>query len=503
LSKVNLYYERAKAFSPVPMTVTVTALTTTKKAGNRMMAKLSSIRTKPKKNQRDTMVDFFLQGDQKENAAKLIEEGVVNFIPNPPGVLDPKSQKRRRKKQMKRVQELMKQYSEAQVKQALESKVQDYWKNYALWPASWPEMREALELQTAFAEQFRSFSLVNDLNGAGVMKADSVVARSFKTFVCAAPVQVGIRNSPTADNSEKNMTGAVLKPGQVVVAENVVVVHDERFLKLPSAVTDAKGDLHAGVGGWVPEFKNDMHIMAEITKVEIGLWWYRVACEEFIELRQVPTYSRRFGSGWIMCPGEVCVVSLRCNIANSTWLQLADGRGWVFTMKSQDAMEQNQVASPVVMEQADKASLHEDLKQFDLDGDGQIDDNELEQALQAGLDQTTMSAVESGLWQYQVLEKPILSTGNVLNGSMLQPNEVFAVDLRAPASGKKTKEVSAKAKNSQLDRIWLRLYDGRGWIPKVDTDGKPLVRFTGSGNAQKKKAPKDVPPKEPWMYGVA
>ncbi len=32
-------------------------------------------------------------------------------------------------------------------------------------------------------------------------------SRSFKTFVCAAPVQVGIRNSPTADNSEKNMTG--------------------------------------------------------------------------------------------------------------------------------------------------------------------------------------------------------------------------------------------------------------------------------------------------------
>ncbi len=32
---------------------------------------------------------------------------------------------------------------------------------------------------------------------------------------------------------------------------------------------------------------------------------------------------------------------------------------------------------------------------FDLDGDGQIDDNELEQALQAGLDQTTMSASAS------------------------------------------------------------------------------------------------------------
>ena len=50
---------------------------------------------------------------------------------------------------------------------------------------------------------------------------------------------------------------------------------------------------------------------------------------------------------------------------------------------------------------------------------------------------------------------------------------------------------------------WLRLYDGRGWIPKVDAEGRPLVRFIGSGDAQKKKAPKDVLPEEPWMYGIA
>lgn len=446
-----------------------------------------------RKPRESTMIDYFLQGDEKQNAAKLVDHGVVRFIPDPPGVEDPETIKKRRNKRRRHLQAMLLEHQVKQCKHALEGQVQEYWKRYAVWPQSWPETQEAREMQTKFAAEFRQYSLVVAPDAAGITKADAVVSRSFKTFVCVASGKVGIRSCPTTDDSSEHMTGNVLNPGQVVISENVVVIENVRYIKLSTQSGD----------GWVFECKGDVEVMAELTAVETGFWWYRVACTEFVEIRQVPSYSRRFGTGWVMCPNEVCVVSLRAKLFGSAFCQLADGRGWVFLMKSQDALMQNQNASPVVLEQADQADMHKDLAAYDLNGDGHINDDELEAALMTGMDGAA-TGVESGLWQYQVLDEPVVCYGNTLNGSTLMPKETFAVDLRAPASGKKTKEVSAKTgKSPVLDRTWLRLYDGRGWIPKEDTDGKPLVRFEGSGGAQKLKPPRDRLPKEQWMYGIA
>merc|ERR1719424_1354380 len=177
------------------------------------------------------MVEFFLSGDDKQNAAKMVDQGVVKFIPDPPGVEDKRSANKKRKKQMKQLQILMQQHQEDQMQQHLESKVQEYWKHFATWPDAWPETLNTRRSQAEFVAQFRAIS-TSKPDAGGVTKADSLVSRSFKTFVCVAPGQVGIRIAPVMNNSLSNMTNATVNPGQLVITDNVVVVDGQRFLKL-------------------------------------------------------------------------------------------------------------------------------------------------------------------------------------------------------------------------------------------------------------------------------
>merc|ERR1719265_306968 len=87
------------------------------------------------------------------------------------------------------------------------------------------------------------------------------------------------------------------------------------------------------------------------------------------------------------------------------------------------------------------------------------------------------SAVEVGLWEYECMGSA-LSVGATTAGWILKAGEKVLVDLRVPAHGRRSKETSiSQDTTSVLDRIWLRLNDGRGWVPKTDVDGNALMKF--------------------------
>lgn len=425
-----------------------------------------------------TMADMFFSGQTAEDEKQVPHEK-KKYIPDPPGLQSAKAQRKARKQQLRQLQQALKRQQAEQKMRALESKVQDYWKAYAVWPQSWPEIGEVREDQNRFAEEFRSMGMIpaEAFKGDDPVKPSENVSRSFKIFASVTDGKVGIRSKPSTDTS--CLTGDILHPGQLVVASNVVVVQGEKYVKLFR-------------GGWVFESKDDQPVMEEVIGVEIGLWWYRVACNEFAEIRKSPAYYHSVRSGWIMCPGEVCVVNLRCTIKGSPWLQLADGRGWIFSLKSPQAMALHHEQSPIVMELCDQPKGDATLAQ------------EAAEAIESESDFKAKSGVEQGLWQYQVLENPVLAIGIGPSGWWLSPGESFTVDLRAPANGQKVKEVSTKVAQKLATRIWLRLNDGRGWIPKNDASGRPFVRFTGfNPNPRKAPAAEFDTGESNWMQGVA
>jgi len=336
----------------------------------------------------------------------------------------------------------------------LETMVQNYWKSHATRPRNWPSIARVQAEQLKFHQDY--------VESATIDKGKGPLESAAMCFVVVSPFKVGIRRTPTLDESEK--TGDTLSPGQVIVARSVVVISEVRFIKLCR-------------GGWVFEWMDDLKVMAEMTEVEIGLRWYRVACSEFVEVRQVPMHGKYCLSGWVMSPSEVCVASLRCQVHDCEFLQLADGRGWVFVYKLPPADSETGVLDLRIDPEVVMVPCEE---QMPMEMEEQVDP------------QCKTDSIEIGHWRYEVLEKPLVALGTTLNGTVLQAGDSITVDMRTRANGSKLMETSGGFQVTS--RVWLRLSDGKGWIPKTDSNGKPTVRFTGTamGRSNERGPTRDV-----------
>lgn len=320
---------------------------------------------------------------------------------------------------------------EAKGLMATEHAVPDYWRDHAGLPRSWPNIKEAQRLQREFVEQCER--LVTDDSGS-----------KFTAYAVVHHGPVGLRAFPSTQEADLN--GDKLSPGQCIVVNSVALRGGTRFLRLVG-------------GGWAFEQINGAPVLAQLSGLELGPWWYRVVCRDFVETRRVPSCSNWARSGHVLCPGEVCVVGMRCCIGGRRFLQLADGRGWAFERTPGGGGASSE----------GRAALAE------CDGARPVADKEL------ALD-TPRIGKEAGLWQYQVLDKPIVALGTSWHGAVLEAGETFLVGARIAANGEKAWEPRtrrAPASTSLDGRTWLELNDGRGWIPKTAVDGKPLVQFVG------------------------
>jgi len=351
---------------------------------------------------------------------------------------------------------------------ARELLVQDYWKTHAQYPETWTTHQASRDAQQQFCQSFRE-------NAAKILRRRSPYATDEASglinklvYVVISLSKVGIRSRPTEDPAAK--TGKCLEAGTCVVVDSVVTREGNRYLKLNDG------------SGWVFQHKQGLEVMAEMTRTEVGLWWYRVCCQEFVEVRKVPLVSDTARTGWVMCPDQVCVVGVRCLVHGIQFVQLADGRGWVFEKRPPGAPERefDAPAGP----RDGRVLIHcEDVTEA-----SQPENNN------APAKQATL--LERGSWLYEALNDPVLILGTDKHGLFLQPGEAVQVDMRVSANGQLSKEVSSKTTTSVLNRIWLRLEDGRGWIPKTDTQSKPLVKFLSMQSQAARSSAWSMPPIE-------
>jgi hypothetical protein len=349
----------------------------------------------------------------------------------------------------------------------LEAKLQDYFKNFATWPYSGVGLEETVARLKDFVEVF--------CEDKGLLHHCGERLKCM-AFIVISSQKVALRSQPTWQE-EHIIPDKVLHPGQMVIVDSVVVYDKVKFRKVQG-------------GGWAFERKLNTRCMAYMTSVEIGLWWYRVVSREFAEVRIAPSFGVGVRSGYVLCPGEVCVVALRCMVDDRQWMCLADGRGWIFeTMPTSGDDEQN--GTTVIQE------CTEDTTQ-DVPPDHDHS---------AG---HSANAAEVGLWEYEVVGHAALAIGASYSGWKLARGEKVMVDLRVPANGQKAKEVSvSQSKPTIVNRIWLRLNDGRGWVPKTTEDGTALLKFVrmaspGTGISKGRTNSKElVSPCDAWMQGIA
>lgn len=241
-------------------------------------------------------------------------------------------------------------------------------------------------------------------------------------------------------------------------------------------------------GGWIFErepVKGEL-VLARMHDVEVGRWWYQQVSNTFVETRRVPTFANDARTGYMTCPDEAVVVCCRCRIDGNKFLRLMDGRGWVFADAPPDIPED----------------------EFDHDFNAVFVECATGQELASCPRDQNAPAFEYGFWKYEILDNPVVVIGRSKNGNLLQPGTTFLCDMRVPASGLKTSEVSSNDAQTIRNRVWLRIADDQGWLPKTDTQNKPLVRFLGV-----RKRPEGVKPPRAafsvelntsdWMVGVA
>lgn len=207
--------------------------------------------------------------------------------------------------------------------------------------------------------------------------------------------------------------------------------------------------------GWVYDALTDTTLVAELKQVEVGSWWYQVVCEEYVEVRTTPTLSPSARSGFLMCPGEVTVVWLRAYVKGVPFLQLADGRGWIFEVK------------PVSASKSKRNFMDLVAREVELEPDLAKDSQDFQDLIPP-----TNEVVEVGMWAYKVLNKPVLAIGTRPCGIILKPGEVVRVDKRCSANGNHEPDTAPMIMQS---RTWLRLTQSRGWIPIVSETGEELV----------------------------
>lgn len=412
-----------------------------------------------------TMVDLFLSGEVSSRRKSVGADGqeitldtvngALQLIPDPLDVIGT-AEKTNKTGAARRSS--LGSYRSAGVQQTPGLQVQDYWKHFASLPVSWPVVRNMRTLQERFIREFEQYAHV------GTPKFGERVR--CLVFVVVSLDRVGIRSSATQDPNAK--TGEVLLPGQCVVVDTVVKKAGVRYMRLCS-------------GGWIFDRLNGQPIMTQLQSIEVGSWWYRVESQDFVETRIIPVYENDARSGWVMSPGEAFVVDVRCTIDDERFLLLKDGRGWIFEVtRGNDPM--------IVMAECDEGQIPASKEDGDIG------------------ERAKRSGVEVGVWQYRILGKHILAVGSTLTGRLLRPGENITVNMRAPANGAKSREVSTATNQTIRNRVWLRLSDGRGWIPKTGQQGQALVRFTGAGQMGKVASPADSSGRdqgvEDWMVGV-
>lgn len=218
--------------------------------------------------------------------------------------------------------------------------MQAYWRTYASWLACWPQVAEARNDMALFAKDWESLS--------GSASCFTVLHTS------------GLLLRDSATHSEDDCNGKYLRPGQCFMVSESKDKQGTKFLKLANGSgwvvdqfidgpsdEDSLGaeDSHHPSNASQPDRRRTV---TKVADVELGEWWYNICTTDFVEVRAVPSFSDEYRSGWIMCPKEVTVVGLRCNVAGHRFVQLKDGRGWLFERLSDEAIEalnRRQVAS--------------------------------------------------------------------------------------------------------------------------------------------------------------
>lgn len=423
-----------------------------------------------------TLAEIFLSGavKEKEKDKSKAVGSPLNLIPDPEQIDNDQLQPLLEKEETEKAKARQKAQNEKNV-------LQNYWKQFATFPGYWPRSQDSRERYEAFTKDFLSAST------AVLAAGERIHCLSF-VVVCAE--KVGIRSTPTL--SKDAQTGDVLVSGQCVVVEQIVSFEQVRFLKL-------------NTGAWVFDRVGRLQVMEPMVNVEVGHWWYRVVSQDHTELRTAPTHSTRARTGQALCPGEVCVVSLRCYVNGQRFYYLADGRGWIFERRQSASGNRSPPSSP--RSPRDEPESRNELVLTEcVEDKEEAEEEEVLTPRGDSENKPKKNAVETGLWQYQVLSKPILAVGSSLQGKLLHSGEKVHVNMRVPANGEKGKEWSVKARTTITNRIWLRLSDGRGWIPKSDVDGEPLVRFIGvafTGPPEITSARAGRESVEGWMHGLA
>jgi hypothetical protein len=186
--------------------------------------------------------------------------------------------------------------------------VQEYWHTYASWLSCWPLVTEVRSDMETFIREWKK------------QKSKGIPQNSF----CVVH-HTAIRIRSDATWQEEQCTGSYLRPGQCFFVSEIVKEDDVNYLKL------------ADNSGWVFDNFDKIPMCARMEGFEFGQWWYTIISENFVEVRSAPSEADDSRNGWIMCPEEVTLVSLRCNFNGHRFIFLADGRGWLFeeTKRSQ------------------------------------------------------------------------------------------------------------------------------------------------------------------------
>lgn len=334
-----------------------------------------------------------------------------------------------------------------------EKSLQAYWKNHVQWVSGLPKVEEARLQSQSWAQELQEM----------LSRAEHP-----SVYVNVSGGSVGIRSAASVDEAYK--TGEVIPHGQCVAVKTTKDVSGTNFLELSNGK------------GFVFEDLGETKVMAEVKLYEVGKWWYKVVCSEILETRTGPTHDDRFRAGCFMCEKETMVVNFRCRILGESWLRLADGRGWIFETKPGAPHRARQLKNHTV-EEIDAEMMHA--------GTG---------LSVAHLIPVTDSVVEVGTWSYLVGDMPVLAIGTKPFGVFLTPGETVQVDKKCWGRG-----AAPTAESSS--RHWLRLADGRGWVPLTAlATGQalllPLLSAESTAGFHITGPELNLPPKE-WMIGMA
>jgi len=361
-----------------------------------------------------------------------------------------------------------------------------YWKAHATWKHDDQAMQAKRAKMQSFVEMWTkkmqpvltANASMNPENSTkkfsrrlrrGMTNTGSFAGLEFiEGFVNISLNPIGIRKIGSLGDEHK--TGEVIEPGEAVIIDKILEQDNIRFLRL----FDGRGWVFDSKGG-------EAVIMAKMEEVEVGDSWYRMMCKEMVDIRRTPIYDQAAKTSQLLCPKELVVVNAKCRVRGYTFVHIADGRGWVFLVKP-GAKKKERSLTDTVMEECDQEVTQ---------GEAFLTQDEILPV--------TNEIVEVGLWTYYVSAANLTAIGVKIHGVVLNEGDVIKVDKRAYSDG------CAPEKGEGAMR-WLRLMDGRGWVPEKQLDGKAAVVLQSGGavsypSTLKKKYDKEKPPPS-WSVGI-